>query len=56
MATEQHQPTLGSLFDGVGAFPRVAQMYEFRSVWASKIVPQAVNVTIFMKGIAECLL
>lgn len=41
-----NQPlTLGSLFDGIGAFPYSASFYGIKTLWASEIMPQAVSVT-----------
>jgi DNA (cytosine-5)-methyltransferase 1 len=37
--------TLGSLFDGIGAFPYAASFYGLKTVWASEILPTAVSVT-----------
>ena len=39
------QITLGSLFDGIGAFPYAASFYGIKTVWASEILPVAVSVT-----------
>jgi DNA (cytosine-5)-methyltransferase 1 len=37
--------TLGSLFDGIGAFPYAAAFYGIRTLWASEILPAAISVT-----------
>ncbi|GHT77978.1 hypothetical protein FACS1894104_0450 [Actinomycetota bacterium] len=37
--------TLGSLFDGIGAFPYAAAFYGIKTLWASEILPAAVSVT-----------
>jgi DNA (cytosine-5)-methyltransferase 1 len=37
--------TLGSLFDGIGAFPYAASFYGVKTLWASEILPAAVSVT-----------
>jgi DNA (cytosine-5)-methyltransferase 1 len=37
--------TLGSLFDGVGAFPLAASYFGIKPLWASEILPNAVSVT-----------
>ena len=37
--------TLGSLFDGVGAFPLAASYFGIKAVWASEILPAAISVT-----------
>lgn len=37
--------TLGSLFDGIGGFPYAASFYGITPLWASEILPAAVNVT-----------
>lgn len=37
--------TLGSLFDGIGAFPYAASFYGIEPIWASEILPHAVSVT-----------
>jgi DNA (cytosine-5)-methyltransferase 1 len=37
--------TLGSLFDGIGAFPLAASRFGIKPVWASEILPNAVSVT-----------
>ncbi len=37
--------TLGSLFDGVGAFPLAASYFGIKTLWASEILPNAVSVT-----------
>ena len=43
--SEKKQLTLGSLFDGIGAFPYAASFYGIRPLWASEIVPECVAVT-----------
>jgi DNA (cytosine-5)-methyltransferase 1 len=37
--------SLGSLFDGIGAFPYAASFYGITPVWASEILPNSVSVT-----------
>ena len=37
--------TLGSLFDGIGGFPYAASFYGITPIWASEILPSAVQVT-----------
>ena len=37
--------TLGSLFDGIGAFPYAASIFDIKPVWASEILPAAISVT-----------
>lgn len=37
--------TLGSLFDGIGAFPLVARRSGITPVWASEISPDAISIT-----------
>lgn len=39
------QITLGSLFDGIGAFPYAASLFGVKTLWASEILPAAVSVT-----------
>ena len=36
---------LGSLFDGVGAFPYAASFFGIKTIWASEILPNAISVT-----------
>lgn len=38
-------PTLGSLFDGIGGFPLAGQMHGIRPVWASEIEEFPIAVT-----------
>lgn len=37
--------TLGSLFDGIGAFPYAASFFGITPIWASEILPNAVSIT-----------
>ena len=37
--------SLGSLFDGIGAFPYAASFFRIEPLWASEILPNAVSVT-----------
>ncbi|GHU35066.1 DNA methyltransferase [Clostridia bacterium] len=37
--------TLGSLFDGIGAFPLAATYFGIKPIWASEILPNGVSVT-----------
>ena len=37
--------TLGSLFDGIGAFPYAASFYGITPLWASEILPNAISIT-----------
>ncbi|GHV13934.1 hypothetical protein FACS1894219_09380 [Clostridia bacterium] len=37
--------TLGSLFDGIGAFPYAASFFGITPLWASEILPNSVSVT-----------
>ena len=37
--------TIGSLFDGIGGFPIVAQMYGVEPVWASEIEEPCIRIT-----------
>jgi DNA (cytosine-5)-methyltransferase 1 len=37
--------TLGSLFDGIGAFPLAASYFGIKPLWASEILPNAVSIT-----------
>lgn len=37
--------SIGSLFDGIGGFPLVAQMYGIKALWASEIELQPINIT-----------
>ncbi len=37
--------SLGSLFDGIGAFPFAAEICGITPVWASEILPEAISVT-----------
>ena len=39
------QITIGSLFDGIGAFPYAASLFGIKTVWASEILPAAISVT-----------
>ncbi|MCL2409948.1 MAG: DNA cytosine methyltransferase [Oscillospiraceae bacterium] len=39
------QLTLGSLFDGIGGFPRAGSFFGIKPLWASEIMPRAVSVT-----------
>ncbi|MCL2083388.1 MAG: DNA cytosine methyltransferase [Oscillospiraceae bacterium] len=39
------QYTLGSLFDGIGAFPLGASFFDVKTLWASEILTGAVSVT-----------
>ena len=44
----EHLPedaTMGSLFDGIGGFPKVFQMCGVKPVWASEVEPFAIAVT-----------
>ena len=36
---------MGSLFDGVGAFPLAASYFGIKAIWASEILPAAISVT-----------
>ena len=36
---------IGSLFDGIGAFPYAASLFGVKTIWASEILPHAVSVT-----------
>ncbi len=37
--------TIGSLFDGIGAFPYAASIFGVKTLWASEILTEAVSVT-----------
>ena len=37
--------SLGSLFDGIGAFPYAASFFGIKPLWASEILPNAVSIT-----------
>ncbi|GHV16988.1 DNA methyltransferase [Clostridia bacterium] len=37
--------TLGSLFDGIGAFPLAATYFGIKPIWASEILPNGISVT-----------
>jgi len=37
--------SLGSLFDGIGAFPYAASIFGTKTLWASEILPAAISVT-----------
>jgi DNA (cytosine-5)-methyltransferase 1 len=37
--------TIGSLFDGIGAFPYAASIFGIKTLWASEILPHAISVT-----------
>lgn len=37
--------TIGSLFDGIGAFPYAASIFGIKTLWASEILPRAISVT-----------
>jgi DNA (cytosine-5)-methyltransferase 1 len=37
--------TLGSLFDGIGAFPFAASFFGITPLWASEILPNSVSIT-----------
>jgi DNA (cytosine-5)-methyltransferase 1 len=37
--------TLGSLFDGIGGFPYAASFYGVKTLWASEIIPECIDVT-----------
>ncbi|MCL1994860.1 MAG: DNA cytosine methyltransferase [Defluviitaleaceae bacterium] len=37
--------TLGSLFDGIGGFPYAATLEGIEPIWASEIIPQAIEIT-----------
>ena len=37
--------TLGSLFDGIGAFPYAASFFGITTLWASEILPNAISIT-----------
>ena len=37
--------TLGSLFDGIGAFPYAASFFGLKPIWASEILPNSVSIT-----------
>ena len=37
--------TIGSLFDGIGAFPYAASIFGINTLWASEILPHAISVT-----------
>ncbi|MDR1892832.1 MAG: DNA cytosine methyltransferase [Oscillospiraceae bacterium] len=39
------QITLGSLFDGIGAFPFGASLFGIKPLWASEILSEAISVT-----------
>ena len=36
---------LGSLFDGIGGFPAVAEMYGIEATWASEVEPSCIRIT-----------
>jgi len=36
---------LGSLFDGIGAFPYAASFFGITPLWASEILPNSVSIT-----------
>jgi len=36
---------MGSLFDGISAFPYAGAFYGIKSLWASEILPTAVSVS-----------
>ncbi len=38
-------PTIGSLFDGIGAIPYAASIYGMKTLWASEILPEAMSIT-----------
>ena len=37
--------TLGSMFDGIGAFPYAASFFGIKPLWASEILPNAISIT-----------
>jgi len=39
------QRTIGSLFDGIGAFPYAASVFGIKTIWASEILPAAISIT-----------
>jgi DNA (cytosine-5)-methyltransferase 1 len=41
----QKKILLGSLFDGIGAFPLGASFFGIKTLWASEILPAAISVT-----------
>jgi len=41
-----NQLRLGSLFDGIGAFPYAASIFGAEPIWASEILPAAISVTL----------
>ena len=48
LSERQKEPvciTLGSLFDGIGAFPYAASFFGIKTLWASEILPNAVSIT-----------
>jgi DNA (cytosine-5)-methyltransferase 1 len=42
---KENQITLGSLFDGIGAFPYAASFFGITPLWASEILPNSVSIT-----------
>lgn len=44
-STKAQPVTMGSLFDGIGAFPAVAERLGIKPVWASEIIPACVGIT-----------
>jgi site-specific DNA-cytosine methylase len=42
---KENSITLGSLFDGIGAFPYAASFFGITPLWASEILPNSVSVT-----------
>jgi DNA (cytosine-5)-methyltransferase 1 len=44
-AIRENSITLGSLFDGIGAFPYAASFFGITPLWASEILPNSVSIT-----------
>ncbi len=42
---DENSIKLGSLFDGIGAFPYAASFFGIEPVWASEILPNSVSIT-----------
>jgi DNA (cytosine-5)-methyltransferase 1 len=42
---KENSITLGSLFDGIGAFPYAASFFGITPLWASEILPNSVSIT-----------
>lgn len=42
---KENSITLGSLFDGIGAFPYAASFFRITPLWASEILPNSISIT-----------